>query len=60
VEAPAKHRLEIAWQSGADTARLEVDLSAPSAWIACSSPNGTRRYAVIPGGAGIAAWAEQS
>jgi sucrose phosphorylase len=56
VEAPADHRLEIAWQRGADLARLEVDLSAPGGWITCSNPSGTRKHAVIPESTGIAAW----
>jgi sucrose phosphorylase len=60
VEAPAKHRLEITWQSGVHTASLEVDVSAPNAWIACSGPNGTKSYAVTPECAGIAAWDARS
>jgi sucrose phosphorylase len=60
VETPMDHRLEITWRRGVDTASLEVDLSAPNAWIACSGPNGTRKYAVTPEGAGIAAWDARS
>jgi sucrose phosphorylase len=60
LETPEAHRLAIEWQRGADLARLEVDLSAPSAWITCSSPSGTRKYAVIPESTGIAAWDARS
>jgi sucrose phosphorylase len=60
VAAPDAHRLELAWQRGGDSARIEVDLSGPSAWIVCSSPDGEKRYEVAPECTGIARWNAQS
>ncbi len=60
VAAPAAGRIELAWVRGEDRARLEADLSAPRAWITCSSPAGEKRYEVAPGRTGIAGWNAQS
>jgi len=60
VDAPAADCLEITWRRDNDTATLLADLSAPAAWITCTTARGVRKYAVAAEPSGIAAWNEQS
>ncbi len=60
VETLADSRIVLAWRKGEDAASLEVDLSAPGAWIDCTSPGGAKRYAVAPEPGGIGAWDARS
>ncbi|MCL4849463.1 MAG: sucrose phosphorylase [Acidobacteria bacterium] len=42
IDLPQDDRIEITWTSGGDRAGLRVDLSARTAWITCTSPEGER------------------